>query len=126
MHAHISSVSASYLKGKVVALDHGLAVVLLQRGQLRLLHLRLKLRGEHVVHSVDGGVDLTAQLKGFILSVERVLVRWGKGRGKHKKGSENPCNGPCHWTETATGVNTCTRVMTADEFLSDACTQAHL
>lgn len=49
-----------YLKGKVVALYHGLPVVLMQSGRLRLLHLGLKLCGEHVLHPVDGGADFNA------------------------------------------------------------------
>lgn len=51
-----------YLKGKVVALYHGLPVVLVQRGRLRLVHLSFELCGEHVLHPIDGGADLNAQL----------------------------------------------------------------
>lgn len=56
------------LEGKVVALDHGLSVVLMQGGRLCLLHLRLELRREHVLHPVDGAGDLIAQLQGTVLS----------------------------------------------------------
>ena len=59
-----------HLEGKVVALDHGLPVVLLQRGRLRLLHLRLKLVREHELHAVDGRVDLDAQLQRLVLQGE--------------------------------------------------------
>lgn len=44
----------SYLKPKVVSLNHGFSVVLLQRGRLRFLNLSIELQGEHVVHTVDG------------------------------------------------------------------------
>lgn len=56
-----------YLKGKVVALYHGLPVVLVHRGRLWLVHLGLNLSGEHVLHPVDGGADLNAQLQGLVL-----------------------------------------------------------
>ena len=55
-----SRACGSYLKPKVVALNHGFSVVLLQRGRLRLLDLSIELQGEHVVHTVDDIADSVA------------------------------------------------------------------
>lgn len=65
----------SDLKSKVVALNHGLSVILLQCGLLCLLHLSLKLRHEHVFHTVNCGVDLDAQLESFILKGQKMFFK---------------------------------------------------
>lgn len=57
---HHFQISLGYLKGKIVALYHRFPVVLMQSSRLGLLHLRLKLCGEHVLHSVDGSADFNA------------------------------------------------------------------
>lgn len=58
--SHVLISAGFYLEGEVVALYHCLPVVLMQRGWLRLLHFGFKLRGEHVLHSVNGSADLNA------------------------------------------------------------------
>lgn len=52
--------SLGYLKGKIITLYHRLPVVLMQSGRLGLLHLCLKLRGEHVLHLVNGSTYFNA------------------------------------------------------------------
>ncbi len=74
IHIHRNP-SGSDLKSKVVALDHGLSVILLQCGFLRLLHLSLKLWREHVIHTVDRGVDLDAQLESLILKRQKMFFK---------------------------------------------------
>lgn len=60
-----------YLEPKVVALNHGFSVVLLQRGRLGLLSLSIELQGEHAVHAVDGGAYSVAQLERVVLKSPR-------------------------------------------------------
>ncbi len=74
IHIH-RILSGSDLKSKVVALDHGLSVILLQCGFLRLLHLCLKLWREHVIHAVDRGVNLDAQLESLILKGQKMFFK---------------------------------------------------
>lgn len=57
----------TYLKPKVVALNHRLSVVLLQRGGLRLVDLSITFQREHVVHSVNGVAHPVAQLERIVL-----------------------------------------------------------
>lgn len=61
----------SYLEPEVVALNHGLSVVLLQRGRLGLLDLGIQLQREHVVHAVDGIAYSVAQLERIVLKSPR-------------------------------------------------------
>lgn len=49
-----------YLKPKIITLNHGFPVVLLQSGRFRFINFSIKLRCEHVINSINGTAYLIA------------------------------------------------------------------